>query len=162
MNIVEKLKEFEGLRLKAYQDVGGKWTIGYGHTGNVHKGMEITREKAEQLLIQDIEVARTAVASLVSSTINQNQRDALTMFVFNFGYGNFKHSTLRSKVLLNPSDPSIEDEFKRWVHVNGEVFSHLVKRRKYEAELYFSKHGEKKKLIFISIAVISLLLLLGN
>ena len=33
--LFEQLKEFEGLRLKAYQDAAGVWTIGYGHTHNV-------------------------------------------------------------------------------------------------------------------------------
>ena len=30
--LIDKLKEFEGLRLKSYQDSAGVWTIGYGHT----------------------------------------------------------------------------------------------------------------------------------
>ena len=30
--LIEKIKEFEGLRLRAYRDSGGKPTIGYGHT----------------------------------------------------------------------------------------------------------------------------------
>lgn len=31
------LKKWEGLRLQAYQDVSGVWTIGYGHTGKAGK-----------------------------------------------------------------------------------------------------------------------------
>lgn len=33
---IKALKGSEGLRLKAYQDEKGVWTIGYGHTGNVN------------------------------------------------------------------------------------------------------------------------------
>ena len=29
---LEMIKEFEGLRLKAYKCPAGVWTIGYGHT----------------------------------------------------------------------------------------------------------------------------------
>ena len=54
------LKRFEGLRLNAYQDSGGVWTIGYGHTSAagglpVNRGLNITYEQAEQLLKDDLE-----------------------------------------------------------------------------------------------------------
>ena len=32
------VKASEGLRLQAYQDTGGVWTIGYGHTAGVNAG----------------------------------------------------------------------------------------------------------------------------
>lgn len=45
------IKSFEGLRLKAYPDPGSKdgnpWTIGYGSTRGVKKGMVITEAEAE-------------------------------------------------------------------------------------------------------------------
>ncbi len=40
-------KQFEGLRLTAYQDSIGVWTIGYGHTGSeVHRNLTITEHHA--------------------------------------------------------------------------------------------------------------------
>ena len=45
------LKQFEGCRLKAYQDIVGVWTIGYGETLGVVEGMEWTQEEAERRLI---------------------------------------------------------------------------------------------------------------
>ncbi|WP_404978382.1 lysozyme, partial [Bartonella sp. MM73XJBT] len=41
------IKQWEGLRLNAYKDAIGVWTIGYGHTNSagkpfVHKGMTVT------------------------------------------------------------------------------------------------------------------------
>ena len=36
----EKIKEFEGCKLQAYQDAAGVWTIGYGHTYNVREVIE--------------------------------------------------------------------------------------------------------------------------
>ena len=36
------LKHFEGCELNAYQDSVGVWTIGYGHTKGVERGMKIT------------------------------------------------------------------------------------------------------------------------
>ena len=39
---IDLIKEFEGLRLKAYKCPGGVWTIGYGHTAGVKPGMVIS------------------------------------------------------------------------------------------------------------------------
>nr|WP_205208480.1 hypothetical protein [Chromobacterium haemolyticum] len=43
-NGIKLIQQFEGLRLKAYQDAVGVWTIGYGHTGpDVTPGLVITQ-----------------------------------------------------------------------------------------------------------------------
>lgn len=52
------IRSFEGCRLISYQDPGGKWTIGYGHTGPVNgqplgPGVSITEDQAEALLALD-------------------------------------------------------------------------------------------------------------
>jgi len=50
---LELLQHFESLRLEAYQDSVGVWTIGWGHTGlsqgkqTVSAGQIITRDEAE-------------------------------------------------------------------------------------------------------------------
>ena len=52
MNVSQKgidlIKKYEGLRLEAYLCPAGVWTIGYGHTAGVGKGMKITAEQAEE------------------------------------------------------------------------------------------------------------------
>ena len=48
------IKSFEGLRLKSYQDSIGVWTIGWGHTRGVKKGQVITKEQAEQFILDDL------------------------------------------------------------------------------------------------------------
>ena len=52
------IKQFEGCRLAAYQCSAGAWTIGYGHTAGVHKGMKITQAQADEYLKQDIATIR--------------------------------------------------------------------------------------------------------
>lgn len=51
------IRVFEGVKLTAYQDSGGVWTIGFGHTGldvdTMPKGSSITMEQAEFLLAKD-------------------------------------------------------------------------------------------------------------
>ena len=131
------IKEFEGLRLKAYKCPGGVWTIGYGHTAGVRPGMVITKEQAEQFLKEDLLVFEKAVNNQ-NLSINQNQFDALVSLIYNIGIGNFKKSTLLLKVRIEPGDNSIMDEFLRWVYSKGRVLPGLQRRRLAEVKLYFS------------------------
>lgn len=71
-------------------------------------------------------------------SLRQCQWDAIVLFVFNVGIGNFKASTLLAKIRINPDDNSIIDEFLRWVYANGKVMRGLQKRRLTEMKLYFS------------------------
>ena len=112
---LELIKQFEGLRLKAYLCPGGVWTIGYGHTAGVKSGMVITEAQAEKFLLSDIAVFEKAVNDQ-NLALTQNMFDALVSFTFNVGVGNFKRSTLLCKIKVNPLDNSIMDEFLRWVY----------------------------------------------
>lgn len=133
----EKLKEFEGLRLEAYVCAGGKCTIGYGHTKGVREGQKIDKFAASKLLQEDVEYFERFLAEEpYAEDITQGQWDALVSFIFNLGIGNFKSSTLRKKILRDIDEPSIPDEFRRWVYSNGKVLKGLVKRREWEAQTY--------------------------
>jgi lysozyme len=129
------LKKLEGLRLTAYKDSAGVWTIGYGHTGNVRSGQTITSEEAETLLLSDVSIHENAVKSLGVS-LSQNKFDALCCFSFNVGKSAFLKSTLAKKVKANPNDTTIISEFARWKIAGGVVNNGLVARRKTEAEMY--------------------------
>lgn len=89
------IKQFEGCRLIAYQCSAGVWTIGYGHTAGVYKGMKITQAQADAFLKQDIAKFEKYInnPSYVPFTdkLNQNQFDALVSFAFNLGQGNVKN-----------------------------------------------------------------------
>lgn len=88
------IKQFEGCRLVAYQCSAGVWTIGYGHTAGVYKGMKITQAEAEAYLLQDVAKFEKYVNNLsyvpFTDQLNQNQFDALVSFAFNLGQGNVK------------------------------------------------------------------------
>ena len=131
------IKEFEGLRLKAYQCPGGVWTIGYGHTAGVKPGMLISKAQAEEYLKADL-IAFERYLNGLGLALNQNQFDALISFIYNVGTGNFSNSTLLRKVRANPQDNSIMDEFLRWVYSKGRVLPGLQRRRLAEMKLYFS------------------------
>lgn len=138
---VALIKEFEGLRLTAYDDGAGIITIGYGHTGDVEPDDVITPEGAERLLREDLQEAEDAVAQLVTVPLNANQHAALVSFVFNCGYGNFASSTLLRK--LNAHNYSgAQLEFRRWIYAAGEVMAGLERRRKAEAQLFGAKPND--------------------
>lgn len=84
---MELIKSFEGCRLKAYQDVAGIWTIGYGHTGNVRPGMSITQEQAETFLRADLKKFEQCINRCVAVPLTQNMFDALVSFTYNVGTG---------------------------------------------------------------------------
>jgi lysozyme len=131
------LKEYEGLRLESYKCAGGKWTIGYGHTKGVKKGQKIDKETANKLLQEDVEYFEKFLAKEpYAEDITQSQWDALVSFIFNLGIGNFEGSTLRKKILRDIDDPTIPNEFRRWVYSKSKVLPGLVKRREWEAQMY--------------------------
>ena len=55
--VLTQLRDAEGFRDTAYQDPMDVWTIGYGHTYAVRKGMTCTREQAEEWLAFDLACA---------------------------------------------------------------------------------------------------------
>ena len=131
------IKEFEGLRLKAYKCPGGVWTIGYGHTAGVKPGMVITEAQAEEYLKADL-IAFERYLNGLGLDLDQNQFDALISLIYNIGIGNFQKSTLLRKARINANDNSIMDEFLRWVYSKGRVLRGLQRRRLREMKLYFS------------------------
>ena len=131
------IKSFEQLRLNSYLCPAGKWTIGYGHTEGVNRGMLITEKTADAFLKQDIQKAEAEV-NRIDTDLTQEQFDALVSFVFNVGTQAFRYSTLRKLIERNPGDPKIADEFRRWVYAGNTVLPGLVKRREQEIKLYYS------------------------
>ena len=131
------IKEFEGLRLKAYLCPGGVWTIGYGHTAGVKPGMVISEAQAEEYLKADL-ISFERYLNGLGLAFNQNQFDALISLIYNIGIGNFQKSTLLRKARINANDNSIMDEFLRWVYSKGRVLPGLQRRRLREMKLYFS------------------------
>jgi lysozyme len=132
---VSLIKDFEGLRLKAYQDSVGVWTIGYGTTRGVTKGMSITAEQAERMLQNDIASFEPELDNLVKVPLSQNQWDALMSFVYNLGSANLASSTLLK--LLNAGDYArAADQFPRWNKAGGQVLPGLTKRRNAERVMF--------------------------
>ena len=122
--------------LVAYLCPSKVWTIGWGHTKNVFKGMTIGQEQAEAFLRQDLAWVEDAVNHYAGIPLTQNMFDALCSFVFNIGSEAFRKSTLLA--LLNEADiQGAANQFQRWNKGSfGKVLPGLVKRRAQERDLF--------------------------
>jgi lysozyme len=134
------LTTFEGCELKAYDDRGGVWTIGYGHTHGVFEGMSITQAQAEQFLQDDLEKFESFVEDAVKVTVNEDQYSALVCFCFNVGPGadGFGGSTLLRK-LNNGDYQGAAKQFPAWNKQGRVPVLGLTRRRLAEQSLFLSK-----------------------
>ena len=129
------VKEFEGCRLRAYQDSVFIWTIGYGHTRGVKDGDTCTQDEADAWLREDLRDAEKCVERCVTAALTQHEFDALVSFAFNLGCRRLEGSTLLRK--LNGGDyDGASKEFLRWSRAGGQVVAGLVRRREAEARLF--------------------------
>ncbi|MGD1865882.1 MAG: lysozyme [Phormidesmis sp.] len=132
------IKSFEGLRLRAYRDAVGIWTIGFGTTRGVQPGMSITEKKAIEFLQEDLSRFEKSINDSVKTTINDNQFSALASFTYNVGPGAFRSSTLLRK--LNAGDVrGAADEFPRWNRAGGRPLAGLTRRRNAERLLFLGE-----------------------
>jgi len=137
------IKEFEGLRLRAYRCPAGVWTIGYGHTRTARKGQVITEAEADRLLREDLRVFEQGVLdALGGAPTTENQFSAMVSLAYNIGLGAFR----RSKVLaFHKAGKTAEAAraFANWRKAGGKVLPGLVRRRAAEAKLYLTPDNEK-------------------
>ncbi len=125
-----QLKRHEGLRLKAYKCPAGVWTIGYGHTGGVNYLDEITEERAEELLIQDVQKAEYGARNLIVDfdELTPRRQDACINLVFNLGENGLKKFTTFLRMM----------KLKLWPQAAAALISskwhRQVGRRSYEIE----------------------------
>ncbi len=134
------IQQWEGLRLTAYRDPVGVWTIGYGHTDaagppTVLPGLALTAAEATDLLRRDLARFETAVEAMVRVPLTDNQFAALVSFAYNVGTGNLSKSTLLKK--LNAGDhAAVPHELAKWTRAGGKVLPGLANRRAAEAGLW--------------------------
>nr|DAH84996.1 MAG TPA: Lysozyme [Bacteriophage sp.] len=125
------IKKYEGVRLSAYKDAVGVWTIGYGHTKGVRPGQRITQAQADAFLRQDCAVAERNVSKFDSKYHwSQNQFDALVSFAFNIG--SIDQLTANGTRTIQ----QISNKIPAYNKAGGRVLKGLVRRRKEEKALF--------------------------
>jgi lysozyme len=134
---VELVKKYEGFRAVPYLCPAGYPTVGYGHV--ITKGeilqYPMSKEFAEQLLLQDLIKTEMLIRPMIKVDIHPYMLDALVSFSFNVGAYAFKSSTLRKK--LNSGEwYECAEQFLRWIYAGGKKLTGLIKRRQEERELF--------------------------
>lgn len=140
---VNLVKEFEGLRLQAYQDSVGVWTIGYGTTAAAgvgiapKAGMKITEAEADRYLRAGLEKFAANIAPLITVPVSGNEFGACLSLAYNIGPGAFGKSTVLRR--LNAGDRvGAADAFAMWTKAGGKVLAGLTRRRAAEAKLFLT------------------------
>lgn len=153
------IKSFESLHdgdlsilgLQPKMDPVGIWTEGYGRamkdsSGNFIRGKENkdlaysritihTEQEADLALAQDLVSREYTVMQNIKVPLNQNQFDALVSYVYNTGGSGTLYNLINKKA----DEASIRNWFEnKYITSGGKKLPGLVKRRKAEADLYFS------------------------
>lgn len=127
----------EALRLDAYQDSVGVWTIGYGHTGpEVTSGLATTEAAARAWLRSDLETAAGRLEARIGAVVSEltdNQYAALLSFVFNLGCD---PKWTIWKVLKARQFDQVPVQMMRFVYAGGKKLQGLVNRRAAEVALW--------------------------
>lgn len=128
----------EGVRLKAYQDQEGIWTIGVGHTSmagppHVYNGLVLTYEQVQNLFMNDVQKYVTGVNSALRRTANQCQFDAMTSLCYNIGVGGFTGSTVVHKFNLGDINGAA-NAFLMWEHPASLATRRQSERRQFLGE----------------------------
>lgn len=150
-NCVKLVKKYEGFRAKAYYDVVGVITIGYGTTNadksitgvTIKSGMSISEEKACEWLEKSLNKKYLPLVLKYDDKYNwnQNQLDALVSFCYNIG--SIDQLTAKG----TRSVDTIADKILEYTKAGGVKLRGLVRRRREERELFVTpvEGGEEVK-----------------
>lgn len=139
---LDTIQQFEGLKLTAYQDSVGIWTIGFGNifnldTGNpIKEGDKISLETAERWLKIEVDNLQAKMRKVITVPLNDNQWTALISLVYNIGFGAFKRSTLLRLLNAGASKEEVAKQILRWNKAGGKEIKGLTNRREAESNLF--------------------------
>lgn len=144
-NCLKLIQHFESCKLKAYSDIFGIPTIGWGHTKDVKLGMTCTQEQADKWLKEEIHTFEAQVLKALNKDhieVNQTQFDALVCFAYNLGTYTLVHGsrnapvTKNGQIWQNLKDGHFEKAAEKFtLYVNGGVRG-LIIRRNAESMLF--------------------------
>jgi lysozyme len=136
-SLLQLIKAFEGLKLRAYLCPAGVWTIGYGSTGpDVGPGLIWTKEQATERMLRDAEL-HLSVAKRLCPSLDGDKLAAVADFSYNLGSTRLAGSTLRRRVNHLDYEGAAE-QFEKWVFAGGVKLQGLLRRRKLEKILFLS------------------------
>jgi len=136
---LELIRRFEGCQLRAYQDLVGVWTIGWGETLGVAPGMVWSQRQA------DAELERR-VAQFLLGVLKRcpalhlappPRAAACVSLAYNIGLGAFGASSVCRKTLAQELTAAA-DSFLLWNKAGGRRVAGLARRRAAERALFLS------------------------
>jgi lysozyme len=125
------IASWEGYVERAYKDIVGVWTIGFGTTKGVKPGQSIDPVTALQRKIDDISKFEGALKQCVTVPLHQHEYDAFISLAYNIGPSAFCQSTLVRRLNERDYDAACK-EILRWTRADGRVVQGLVNRREAE------------------------------
>ncbi len=135
--LLDLIRRFEGLRLRAYLCPAGVWTLGYGSTGpDIKPGVTWTKERAEARMREQAQGFDNAARKLcpILWLSDDAKAAAIADFAYNLGATRLAGSTLRKRI--NAGDwGGAAVELRKWVYGGGVKLPGLVARREVESRL---------------------------
>ncbi|WP_316150412.1 lysozyme [Cupriavidus sp. BIC8F] len=140
--LVSLIMRFEGCRLKAYRDVRGIWTIGWGETAGVKEGMVWTQAQADAVLRMRVSQFLLGVYKRAPMLwLEPPERAAACgSLAYNIGLGAFNASTVKRKTNSGEWELAA-NAFLLWNKSGGRVVNGLTLRRRRERGFYLSAGG---------------------
>ena len=158
IDLAEQLaKPFESCSLKAYWDVAGYPTNGWGNLLSRQRKIDvmkrlslssmqadewlqktyppISQDVADKMFVVNLNRAFSSVRRLVKWRLSSEQLAALIDFTFNLGAGKLQVSTLLKLINRGELNAAAE-EFKKWNKAGGRVYRGLTLRRLAEYNLF--------------------------
>lgn len=135
--------KWEGFSPHAYLDTIASppvFTIGYGHTGEIHgrpirSTDTVTKREARKILAADLRSGAKAVREYVKVSLSVRQRIALISLVFNVGPGVLVGTHLIAALNARHYEAAA-NRFLEWDHAGGVVVQGLLNRRRAERWLF--------------------------
>lgn len=127
---------WEGLRLNAYPDIVGVWTVCYGETQGVKKGDQYTVAQCEGMLAKRIGEFERELDKCMKPArpLSPKTKAAFISWTYNVGWGAACKSTLVR--LVNAGQVARAcDELLKWNRAGGRVVKGLTNRREAERRI---------------------------
>lgn len=133
--LLDSLREHEGLRLKAYKDSVGVWTIGYGR--NLQE-LQIDQPLANHWLEEDMENALVEAKRFAEyhALDSDARRNAFVEMIFNLGRYRFMQfrkmlAAIREKDYNEASMQMLDSKWARQVGRRAEVLASQMRTGKF-------------------------------
>ncbi|TDR94215.1 lysozyme [Enterovirga rhinocerotis] len=124
---------FEGLRTRAYQDQVGVWTLCYGETRGIRKGMTRTKAQCDAMLLKALDEFATSMERCVPSTKTMPAQRYVAHLSLSYNIGQAAYC--RSTVARRTNAGNIRggcDAFLMWDKAGGRRLPGLTRRRQEE------------------------------